>query len=509
MDDEDDQRRRPMQEYVRLYNAGYPLHEIQRYFREQRRLQQHPMTSSSLHSQHQPSFEQYRDEGDEKRWFDSPTLSDGDWTSAEEDEHIDKETGFSTMSANAYYRNSSLTQRPLVNYIRNDWQTDPRYGQRHSPPPDGDEYGPPDCIQIMSAKKLRRVVGLLLLSLVLSCIAWAWWLGPKLSEHLMLKGSLDTRIQAGKGWFGVNMRPKFADMVQLETLDASLVPTGERGSKRLIVVGDVHGCKDELSDLLSKLSFHPSTDHLILAGDLVSKGPSSSAVVSLALSLNASCVRGNHEDRVLLAHRDLNSRSLKPVRSSIPDLKSKHYTPNPSQPSDADNNAFPHGDATDRALAASLSPAEIAYLAACPVILRVGPIPSMGDVSVVHAGLVPGVALERQDPSAVMSMRSIDLGTHVPSRDANEGVPWTKLWNKYQGMLPKRQRSTVLYGHDSKRGLVLDRWSKGLDTGCVKGGRLSALVLGEGGWRGGVGTRVVSVKCRDYRPRELGVLGQS
>ncbi|MCJ1436229.1 hypothetical protein MMC27_005607 [Xylographa pallens] len=509
MDHDEAQRRRPMQDYVRLYNAGYPLHQIQRIFREQNLLQQPPMTSSSQYSQHQPSFEQYRDEGDEKRWFDSPTLSDGGWTSEGEDEPINKETGFPAMSAHAYYKNASLTQRPLVNHIRNDWRTDPRYGQSYSPPLDGDEYGPPDCIQIMSAKKFRRVVGLLLVSLVFSCFAWAWWLGPKLSEHLMLKGSLDTRIKAGKGWFGVNMRPKFADMVQLETLDASLVPTGGRGSKRLIVVGDVHGCKDELSDLLSKVSFHPSTDHLILAGDLISKGPSSPAVVSLALSLNASCVRGNHEDRVLLAHRDLKSRHLHPASIPIPDLNPIHYTPHPSQPSDTDNNAFPHGDATDRALAASLSPSEIAYLAACPVILRIGPIPNMGDVSVVHAGLVPGVALERQDPSAVMSMRSIDLGTHVPSRDANEGVPWTKLWNKYQGMLPKRQRSTVLYGHDSKRGLMLDRWSKGLDTGCVKGGRLSALVVGEGGWRGGVGTRVVSVKCRDYRPRELGVLGQS
>ncbi|MCJ1388556.1 hypothetical protein MMC18_001403 [Xylographa bjoerkii] len=509
MDDEDDPRRRPMKEYVRLYNAGCPLHEIQRLFREQTLLHQRPMTSSSQGSHNQPSFERYRDEGDEKRWFDSPTLSDGDWTSAEEDERMDKEAGFPAMSAKAYYQNASLTHRPLVSQVRNDWRTDPRYGQSYSPPPDGDEYGPPDCIQIMSAKKFRRVVGLLLLSLILFCIAWAWWLGPKLSEHLMLKGSLDTRIKASKGWFGANMRPKFAGMVQLEHLDANLVPTGGRDRKRLIVVGDVHGCKDELSDLLSKLSFHPSTDHLILAGDLISKGPSSPAVVSLALSLNASCVRGNHEDRVLLAHRDLHSLRLRPATAPVPDLNSLHYTPHPSQPSDTDNNEFPHGDAADRALAASLSASEIAYLAACPVILRVGPVPGMGDVSVVHAGLVPGVALERQDPSAVMSMRSIDLGTHVPSRDANEGVPWTKLWNKYQGMLPKRQRSTVLYGHDSKRGLVLERWSKGLDTGCVKGGRLSALVLGDGGWRGDVGSRVVSVRCRDYRPRELGVLGQS
>ena len=36
---------------------------------------------------------------------------------------------------------------------------------------------------------------------------------------------------------------------------------------------------------------------------------------------------------------------------------------------------------------------------------------------------------------------------------------------------------TVVYGHDSKRGLNLKRWSKGLDSGCVNGGRLSALVV--------------------------------
>lgn len=120
---------------------------------------------------------------------------------------------------------------------------------------------------------------------------------------------------------------------------------------------------------------------------------------------------------------------------------------------------------------------------------------------------MPGVDLEAQDPSAVMTMRSIDLDTHVPSRDAAGGVPWTKLWNKHQGMRPKGERSTVVYGHDSKRGLVRERWSRGLDTGCVRGGRLTALVI-EGGWFGGLRERVVSVGCRDYRVRRLEGMGE-
>ena len=79
-----------------------------------------------------------------------------------------------------------------------------------------------------------------------------------------------------------------------------------------------------------------------------------------------------------------------------------------------------------------------------------------------------------------------------------------QLWNKYQRKLPRHSRSTVIYGHDSKLGLQLKRYSKGLDTGCVRGGRLTALVIEEGRW-GGVKQSVVSVKCQDYRRKALAV----
>lgn len=112
-----------------------------------------------------------------------------------------------------------------------------------------------------------------------------------------------------------------------------------------------------------------------------------------------------------------------------------------------------------------------------------------------------------------MHMRTLDLATYVPSPDSNGGATWSRVWEKYQNLLPAKERSTVIYGHDSKKGLqIKNKWSKGLDSGCVKGGKLSALVYtrrkeGESGE-----VEIVSVGCKDYRPKRGGdvvELGQS
>lgn len=73
-----------------------------------------------------------------------------------------------------------------------------------------------------------------------------------------------------------------------------------------------------------------------------------------------------------------------------------------------------------------------------------------------------------------------------------------QLWNKHQSLLPsKSPHSTVLYGHDSHRGLALAKYSKGLDTGCVKGKKLTAMIISDGGK-----TKTVSVNCKDHRRKE-------
>jgi hypothetical protein len=163
--------------------------------------------------------------------------------------------------------------------------------------------------------------------------------------------------------------------------------------------------------LLKKIEFSTTDgDHLILTGDIINKGPDSAGVVDLARELGASCVRGNHEDRImLLRHEMVMMNTL---------LTGDEKNVKLHEPSEK--------EAKERALARSLSDEQARWLDACPVILNIGLIPGMGQVVVVHAGLVPGVELERQDPSTVMTMRTIDLDTHVPS-ESSEGLNWAKV----------------------------------------------------------------------------------
>ena len=163
---------------------------------------------------------------------------------------------------------------------------------------------------------------------------------------------------------------------------------------------------------MDTLSFNRAGgDHLIFTGDMINKGPDSVGVVDLARKHRASCVRGNHEDRVLLVRRAMYSKG--------------ELEDNATEEID-DGEASTEGNAKERKLAAQLSNVQAKWLDKCPVILNVGQIKGMGNVVVVHGGLVAGLGHEKQDPSGVMSMRTIDLRNHVPS-SSSKGVPWTKV----------------------------------------------------------------------------------
>ena len=191
-----------------------------------------------------------------------------------------------------------------------------------------------------------------------------------------------------------------------------------------------------MENLLAEVQYEARTDHLVFAGDFISKGPSSPAVIDLAMSAHASCVRGNHEDRVLLTYRDLYSHRLtqdqrgnktpsSPAAGIPEDMRQKDRE---DEGENSEEKSYSQGDSVDRRLAEAFTKRQIDYMASCPVILNIGQIRGLGNVHVVHAGLVPGVRLERQDPMGVMHMRTIDLGSHVPSSSA-KGMPWFKVSN--------------------------------------------------------------------------------
>ncbi|KAI0019731.1 calcineurin-like phosphoesterase [Xylariomycetidae sp. FL0641] len=261
----------------------------------------------------------------------------------------------------------------------------------------------------------------------------------------------------------------------LATLAPTYLPSPPSPKRRLIVIGDVHGCKASLDRLLASLEFNTSstTDHLVFTGDLLNKGPDSRGVVELAMRVGASAVRGNHEDRVLRAWTGT---------------------------SDMEEDTA----AQDKRVAAGLSEEQRRWVAALPVMLRVGPVADAygGDVVVVHAGLVPGVPLPHQDLQDAMNVRTLlpsspRDGKDRPMRalESRHGEPWAAVWSAAQLALPDpAARATVVYGHDAKSGLQVRDYAFGLDSACVRGKRLSALVF-EPDEKGAVKHRIVSVKC--------------
>lgn len=84
--------------------------------------------------------------------------------------------------------------------------------------------------------------------------------------------------------------------------------------------------------------------------------------------------------------------------------------------------------AREQHLAQLLSPDQVHWLESLPIILRVGQFPDMGETIVVHAGLVPGVALEEQDPWDAMNMRSIDREKgRNEVLDTPDGTMWANV----------------------------------------------------------------------------------
>src|SRR5919109_3084217 len=86
------------------------------------------------------------------------------------------------------------------------------------------------------------------------------------------------------------------------------------------IVGDVHGCADELEELLADLGYaadaegvwrHPDGRKAVFVGDLVDRGPRIPDVLRLVMTMvkagAALCVPGNHDDKLM---RKLRGRSV-------------------------------------------------------------------------------------------------------------------------------------------------------------------------------------------------------
>ncbi|MFT4465226.1 MAG: bis(5'-nucleosyl)-tetraphosphatase (symmetrical) ApaH [Sodalis sp. (in: enterobacteria)] len=79
------------------------------------------------------------------------------------------------------------------------------------------------------------------------------------------------------------------------------------------LIGDIHGCFDELKILLAQVEFNPALDTLWLTGDLVARGPGSLEVLRLVRSLGDSVrmVLGNHDLHLLAVYTGISRNKPK------------------------------------------------------------------------------------------------------------------------------------------------------------------------------------------------------
>ena len=215
------------------------------------------------------------------------------------------------------------------------------------------------------------------------------------------------------------------------------------------VIGDVHGCADELEALLARLGYvvawqgkevtisHPEGRKLVFVGDLVDRGPRSTDVLRIAMAAVAAghyCVQGNHDQKL---YRFLSGRKVTVnhgLQETIDQLETEP---------------------------AEFVPKVKAFLDT----LRSHYWLDGGALAVAHAGLK--AEMIGRGSAAV---RAFACYGDTTGETDDDGLPVRLDWAQdYRG------KTVVLYGHTP---IAAPQWVNGtlnIDTGCVFGGALTAL----------------------------------
>ena len=223
------------------------------------------------------------------------------------------------------------------------------------------------------------------------------------------------------------------------------VPDGHR----IYAVGDIHGRLDLLLALLDQVradnaARDPAEVEIILLGDLIDRGPDSAGVVRRAMAgcdfATLRVLRGNHETAMIEAlHGDADMFRMWITQGGDAALVSWGVAPALV----ADGSFEDILSAADAAIPAE----ERQWLIDCPLTLR------RGDYYFAHAGLRPGVQLERQSSEDTLWIRDAFLASE-----------------RHHGVM-------VVHGHSISPEVDARHNRVGIDTGAYASGRLTALGL--------------------------------
>lgn len=222
---------------------------------------------------------------------------------------------------------------------------------------------------------------------------------------------------------------------------------------RTILIGDLHGCCDDLLRLVKKCNVK-ADDRVIVLGDLIDRGPDNDKCVDWVMQRervqgSQACILGNHEERHI-QYADI-ERKKGYVDVQVP---------------------------THIATRQQLRPEHYDYFRRLPLFIR---LPEFNVVA-VHAGVYPGRPIEAQEPRHLLHAQMFkpydkwgnptrNYKTCWPSRVPDNEDGWA-FWTKfYDGP------ETIVFGHSVlDKPLITDKVI-GIDGGSVFGRQLHAYIL--------------------------------
>ena len=218
------------------------------------------------------------------------------------------------------------------------------------------------------------------------------------------------------------------------------------------IIGDIHGCGDELEELLGKLGYqideatqvyqHPEERQVIFLGDLMDRGPRSLDVYQLVKRMvgakQAICVPGNHDTKLIRWLRGKDVRITYGLETTVAEIE--------ALPAD-------QKDAYKKEMQAFL------YSLVSHYVL------DDGRLVVAHAGM-------KEDLQGRASGKVRDFALYGETTGESDafGLPIRYNWAaEYRGA------AMVVYGHTPVPEAAWLNKTINIDTGCVFGGKLTAL----------------------------------
>ncbi|MEL7030769.1 MAG: metallophosphoesterase family protein [Pseudomonadota bacterium] len=230
-------------------------------------------------------------------------------------------------------------------------------------------------------------------------------------------------------------------------------PPRGKANERAYAIGDVHGCLNETKTLLSKIKahndyLHETKTYLIFLGDIIDRGPDSKGVIELLMDLPIDFVTplfimGNHEEmavRGLMGEPHLIRKWLEYGGYAFADS----YGVSRAELLGQSDVALEH------ILRSAVPKSHVEFLSEFLELVV------FGDFLFTHAGIRPGIPVDKQDARDLRWIREPFL--------------------EYSG----DHGFVVVHGHTVSTEVVRKANRIGLDTGAYESGRLSAMYVEDG-----------------------------